>query len=66
MFMLYIFIMKFLKRASITGLIPVALKCNIWVYCPSEYGRYSPDKYEHKHQECLLKQVFSVVVYVYI
>ncbi|PWZ52704.1 DEAD-box ATP-dependent RNA helicase 30 [Zea mays] len=48
----------FLKRASITGLIPGALKCNIWVYCPSEYGRYSPDKYEHKHQECLLKQCF--------
>jgi hypothetical protein len=34
-----------------------ALKCNIWVYCPSEYGCYSPDKYEHKHQECWLKQV---------
>ncbi|XP_062233283.1 uncharacterized protein LOC133930619 [Phragmites australis] len=33
-----------------------ALKCNIWVYCPSEYGCYSPDKYEHKHQECWLKQ----------
>jgi hypothetical protein len=45
---------------------PGALKCNIWVYCPSEYGCYSPDKYEHKHQECWLKQVFSVVVYVYI
>ncbi|XP_021305661.1 uncharacterized protein LOC8080022 isoform X2 [Sorghum bicolor] len=35
---------------------PGALKCNIWVYCPSEYGCYSPDKYEHKHQECWLKQ----------
>ncbi|CAO2047400.1 unnamed protein product, partial [Urochloa humidicola] len=31
-------------------------KCNIWVYCPSEFGCYSPDKYEHKHQECWLKQ----------
>ncbi|KAJ6839633.1 uncharacterized protein M6B38_314530 [Iris pallida] len=31
-------------------------KCNIWVYCPSEYGCYSPDIYEHKHQECWLKQ----------
>ncbi|XP_039805843.1 uncharacterized protein LOC120669972 isoform X2 [Panicum virgatum] len=39
------------KRAK-----PGALKCNIWVYCPSEYGCYSPDKYEHKHQECWLKQ----------
>lgn len=32
------------------------MKCNIWVYCPSEYGCYSPDIYEHKHQECWLKQ----------
>ncbi|XP_077214118.1 dimethylallyl, adenosine tRNA methylthiotransferase isoform X2 [Tasmannia lanceolata] len=32
------------------------VKCNIWVYCPSEDGCYSPDKYEHKHQECWLKQ----------
>ncbi|PAN24771.1 hypothetical protein PAHAL_4G250400 [Panicum hallii] len=39
------------KRAK-----PGALKCNIWVYCPSEFGCYSPDKYEHKHQECWLKQ----------
>nr|CAB3467456.1 unnamed protein product [Digitaria exilis] len=39
------------KRAK-----PGALRCNIWVYCPSEYGCYSPDKYEHKHQECWLKQ----------
>ncbi|XP_043712572.1 uncharacterized protein LOC122661282 isoform X1 [Telopea speciosissima] len=31
------------------------LKCNIWVYCPSETGCYSPDIYEHKHQECWLK-----------
>ncbi|XP_057838542.1 uncharacterized protein LOC131048563 isoform X1 [Cryptomeria japonica] len=31
-------------------------KCNVWVYCPSESGCYSPDKYEHKHQECWLKQ----------
>ncbi|PWZ15007.1 Pectin acetylesterase 9 [Zea mays] len=36
---------------------PGALKCNIWVYCLSEYGCYSPDKYEHKHQECWLKQL---------
>ncbi|XP_014757974.1 uncharacterized protein LOC104582213 [Brachypodium distachyon] len=35
------------KRAK-----PGALRCNIWVYCSSEYGCYSPDKYEHKHQEC--------------
>ncbi|VAI49762.1 unnamed protein product [Triticum turgidum subsp. durum] len=35
---------------------PGELKCNIWVYCPSEFGCYSPDKYEHKHQECWLKQ----------
>jgi hypothetical protein len=36
---------------------PGELQCNIWVYCPSEFGCYSPDKYEHKHQECWLKQV---------
>jgi len=30
-------------------------KCNIWVYCPSETGCYSPDIYEHKHTECWLK-----------
>ncbi|KAF8377527.1 hypothetical protein HHK36_030909 [Tetracentron sinense] len=30
-------------------------KCNIWVYCPSETGCYSPDIYEHKRQECWLK-----------
>ncbi len=32
-------------------------KCNVWVYCPSEDGCYSPDIYEHKHRECWLKQV---------
>ncbi|KAH9542389.1 hypothetical protein CY35_13G003000 [Sphagnum magellanicum] len=31
-------------------------KCNVWVYCPSEEGCFSPDIYEHKHQECWLKQ----------
>ncbi|XP_073294945.1 uncharacterized protein [Primulina huaijiensis] len=30
-------------------------KCNVWVYCPSETGCYSPDIYEHKNQECWLK-----------
>ncbi|KAL1539225.1 hypothetical protein AAHA92_27872 [Salvia divinorum] len=30
-------------------------KCNIWVYCPSETGCYSPDIYEHKNGECWLK-----------
>lgn len=35
---------------------PGEMKCNIWVYCPSEFGCYSPDKYEHKHQECWLKR----------
>ncbi|XP_074571038.1 uncharacterized protein LOC141827645 [Curcuma longa] len=35
---------------------PGGMKCNIWVYCPSEFGCYSPDIYEHKHQECWLKQ----------
>ncbi|XP_010525993.1 PREDICTED: uncharacterized protein LOC104803681 [Tarenaya hassleriana] len=38
------------KRAK-----PGELRCNIWVYCPSEFGCYSPDIYEHKHQECWLK-----------
>lgn len=38
------------KRAK-----PGEMKCNIWVYCPSEFGCYSPDIYEHKHQECWLK-----------
>jgi len=32
-------------------------KCNIWVYCPSEYGCHSPDIYQHKYQECWLKYV---------
>lgn len=35
---------------------PGQIKCNIWVYCPSETGCFSPDIYEHKHQECWLKQ----------
>ncbi|KAK6939583.1 hypothetical protein RJ641_029114 [Dillenia turbinata] len=34
---------------------PGEKKCNIWVYCPSEAGCYSPDIYEHKNQECWLK-----------
>ncbi|KAK8705612.1 hypothetical protein V6N13_049210 [Hibiscus sabdariffa] len=34
---------------------PDQKKCNIWVYCPSESGCYSPDEYEHKHMECWLK-----------
>ncbi|XWS21165.1 hypothetical protein CRYUN_Cryun30bG0032000 [Craigia yunnanensis] len=34
---------------------PGQKKCNIWVYCPSETGCYSPDIYEHKHMECWLK-----------
>ncbi|KAL4310643.1 hypothetical protein GQ457_01G010020 [Hibiscus cannabinus] len=34
---------------------PGEKKCNIWVYCPSESGCYSPDKYTHKHMECWLK-----------
>jgi PAN domain-containing protein len=42
---------------------PGDMKCNIWVYCPSEAGCYSPDIYEHKHQECWLKyvSVFCIV-----
>lgn len=35
---------------------PGAVKCNIWVYCPSESGCYSPDIYEHNYGECWLKQ----------
>lgn len=35
------------------------IKCNIWVYCPSEFGCHSPDIYEHQYQECWLKQVLS-------
>ncbi|KAE8690375.1 DNAJ heat shock N-terminal domain-containing protein isoform 1 [Hibiscus syriacus] len=34
---------------------PDEKKCSIWVYCPSESGCYSPDKYEHKHMVCWLK-----------
>ncbi|XP_042484800.1 uncharacterized protein LOC122065071 [Macadamia integrifolia] len=33
------------------------LKCNIWVYWPSERGCYSPDINEHKHQEWWLKHI---------
>ncbi|KAL0323075.1 UNVERIFIED_CONTAM: hypothetical protein Sangu_1926800, partial [Sesamum angustifolium] len=38
------------KRAK-----PGEMKCNVWVYCPSETGCYSPDIYKHKNQECWLK-----------
>ncbi|XP_057973661.1 uncharacterized protein LOC131161718 [Malania oleifera] len=38
---------------------PGEKKCNVWVYCPSETGCYSPDIYEHKHQECWLKYAES-------
>ncbi|KAL9244183.1 hypothetical protein vseg_017986 [Gypsophila vaccaria] len=38
------------KRAK-----PGEMKCNIWVYCPSETGCHSPDIYEHRNQECWLK-----------
>lgn len=34
---------------------PGEKRCNVWVYCPSETGCYSPDIYEHKNQECWLK-----------
>lgn len=34
---------------------PGQKRCNIWVYCPSESGCHSPDRYEHKNQECWLK-----------
>lgn len=34
---------------------PGEKRCNIWVYCPSESGCYSPDIYQHKNQECWLK-----------
>ncbi|KAA8528550.1 hypothetical protein F0562_035905 [Nyssa sinensis] len=37
------------------GAKPGEKKCNIWVYCPSETGCYSPDIYEHKLGECWLK-----------
>lgn len=36
---------------------PGEMKCNIWVYCPSEMGCYSPDIYEHKNGDCWLKYV---------
>ncbi|XP_047976891.1 uncharacterized protein LOC125219072 isoform X1 [Salvia hispanica] len=38
------------KRAK-----PGQRKCNIWVYCPSETGCFSPDVYNHKYRECWLK-----------
>ncbi|KAG8492023.1 hypothetical protein CXB51_015323 [Gossypium anomalum] len=41
---------------------PGEKKCNIWVYCPSENGCYSPDIYQHKHMECWLKFV-SLLLY---
>lgn len=34
---------------------PGDTKCNIWVYCPSETGCFSPDIYRHQHHECWLK-----------
>ncbi|KAM7521028.1 hypothetical protein LguiB_019990 [Lonicera macranthoides] len=34
---------------------PGESKCNIWVFCPSVNGCYSPDVYEHKIGECWLK-----------
>jgi hypothetical protein len=37
-------------------------KCNIWVYCPSEFGCHSPDIYQHKHMECWLKYVSSALM----
>jgi len=37
-------------------------KCNIWVYCPSEFGCHSPDVYQHKHMECWLKYVSSALM----
>lgn len=36
---------------------PGQRKCNIWVYCPSETGCFSPDVYNHKYRECWLKYV---------
>ncbi|XP_055822350.1 uncharacterized protein LOC129891116 isoform X2 [Solanum dulcamara] len=45
--------MSCLNQAKNAG--PNDKKCNIWVYCPSETGCYSPDIYEHKNQECWLK-----------
>lgn len=46
------------KRAK-----PGQRKCNIWVYCPSQNGCYSPDIYKHKYQECWLKYVSLLVKY---
>ncbi|KAK3189229.1 hypothetical protein Dsin_028790 [Dipteronia sinensis] len=34
---------------------PGQIKCNTWVYCPSETGCHSPDIHKHKNQECWLK-----------
>ncbi|XP_059284555.1 uncharacterized protein LOC132037921 isoform X1 [Lycium ferocissimum] len=45
--------MACLNQAKQAG--PNDKKCNIWVYCPSETGCYSPDIYQHKNQECWLK-----------
>ncbi|XP_015080682.1 uncharacterized protein LOC107024258 [Solanum pennellii] len=45
--------MACLNQAKNAG--PNDKKCNIWVYCPSETGCYSPDIYQHKNQECWLK-----------
>lgn len=47
------------KRAK-----PGEMRCNIWVYCPSEFGCYSPDIYQHKHQECWLKYVRSYLFHL--
>ncbi|PHT76236.1 hypothetical protein T459_19758 [Capsicum annuum] len=49
--------MACLNQAKHAG--PNDKRCNIWVYCPSEMGCYSPDIYQHKHQECWLKYVIS-------
>lgn len=43
---------------------PGEMRCNIWVYCPSEFGCFSPDIYEHKHQECWLKYVSTYLVHL--
>ena len=43
---------------------PGEMRCNIWVYCPSEFGCYSPDIYQHKHQECWLKYVRSCLLHL--
>lgn len=47
------------KRAK-----PGETRCNIWVYCPSEFGCFSPDIYEHKHQECWLKYVTTYLLHL--